>query len=188
MKRACNARPIRRAFITAFGSVLAAAQGTSAQETTDSRGVVRIEVTGSNIPRTEGETALPVQIITREEIAHSGSTTVAEVMARVSANIFGYNDQLSLIDQLGRPGMSSVNLRGIGAGSTLVLLNGRRVANYAFEGEAVDVNSIPLAAIDRIEILKDGASAIYGTDAIAGVVNFILRKDYQGFDADAFGA
>ena len=188
MERASNARTIRRAFITAFGSVLAAAQGTSAQETTDSRGVVRIEVTGSNIPRTEGETALPVQIITREEIAHSGSTTVAEVMARVSANIFGYNDQLSLIDQLGRPGMSSVNLRGIGAGSTLVLLNGRRVANYAFEGEAVDVNSIPLAAIDRIEILKDGASAIYGTDAIAGVVNFILRKDYQGFDANAFGA
>ena len=75
--------------------------------------------------------------------------------------------------------MSSVNLRGIGAGSTLVLLNGRRVANYAFEGGAVDVNSIPLAAIDRVEILKDGASAIYGTDAIAGVINFILRKDFR---------
>src|SRR6185312_15853302 len=83
---------------------------------------------------------------------------------------------------------ASINLRGIGAGSTLVLLNGRRVANYAFEGEAVDVNAIPLAAVDRIEILKDGASAIYGSDAIAGVVNFILRRDYQGFDADAFGA
>ena len=72
MKRASNARPIRRAFITAFGSVLAAAQGTSAQETTDSRGVVRIEVTGSNIPRTEGESAA-VQIITREEIALSAA-------------------------------------------------------------------------------------------------------------------
>jgi len=186
MKRACNVPAIPWAVSGALGSVgLAAVPLACAQEITEPRGVIRIEVTGSNIPRTEGETALPVQIITREEIAHSGSTTVAEVMARVSANVLGYNDQLSLVDQLGRPGMSSVNLRGIGAGSTLVLLNGRRVANYAFEGEAVDVNSIPLAAIDRIEILKDGASAIYGTDAIAGVVNFILRKDYRGFDASA---
>ena len=180
---------IHHAIRTGCGVVLAAAaQAICAEEPPEPRGVIRIEVTGSNIPRTEGETALPVQIITREEIAHSGAMTAAEVMARVSANVRGYNDQFSLVDQLGRPGMASINLRGIGAGSTLVLLNGRRVANYAFEGEAVDVNSIPLAAIDRIEILKDGASAIYGSDAIAGVVNFILRRDYQGFDADAFGA
>ena len=72
------------------------AQGTAPRRPPSSRGVVRIEVTGINIPRTEGETALPVQIITREEIARSGSTTVAEVMAQVSANILGYNDQLSL--------------------------------------------------------------------------------------------
>ena len=78
------------------------------------------------------------------------------------------------------PGLSSANLRGLGDGSTLVLLNGRRLANYAFDGEAVDLNSIPSAAIDRVEVLKDGASAIYGTDAIAGVINFILRKDYSG--------
>ena len=193
----CRRSPSRRtshsasshATRTACGSFLAAvAQLTWAEEAPEARNVIRIEVTGSNIPRTEGETALPLQIITREEIARSGSTTVAEVMARVSANVLGYNDQISISDQLGRPGMSSVNLRGIGDGSTLILLNGRRVANYAFDGGAVDVNSIPLAAIDRIEILKDGASAIYGTDAIAGVVNFILRKNYRGFDADAFGA
>ncbi len=85
------------------------------------------------------------------------------------------------------PGLSSVNLRGIGSGSTLVLLNGRRVANYAFDGGAVDVNSIPLSAVERVEILKDGASAIYGADAIAGVVNFILRKDFQGLEATAYG-
>jgi len=188
MNLVASSRPMRCTIASACGSLLAAAAPWAcAQETTESRGAIRIEVTGSNIARSESETALPVQIITREEIAHSGSTTVAEVMARVSANIRGYNDQFSLVDQLGRPGMSSINLRGIGAGSTLILLNGRRVANYAFEGETVDVNSIPLAAIDRIEILKDGASAIYGTDAIAGVVNFILRKDYQGFDLDAFG-
>jgi iron complex outermembrane recepter protein len=176
---------VRAACGTAFA---AGAMCSSAQETAEPRGVFRIDVTGSNIPRTDVEAMLPVQIITREEIEHSGSTTVAEVMSRVSANILGFNDQLSIGDALAAPGISSINLRGIGDGSTLVLVNGRRVANYAFDGGTVDVNSIPLAAIDRIEILKDGASAIYGTDAIAGVVNFILRKDYRGFEATAHGA
>jgi len=146
----------------------------------------KVEVTGSHIPRTEIESALPVQVITREAIERSGSTTVAEMMAQVSANILGMNDRISSLGA-GVPGLSSVNLRGIGSGSTLVLLNGRRVANYAFDGGAVDVNSIPLSAVERVEILKDGASAIYGTDAIAGVVNFILRKDFQGLEATAYG-
>src|SRR6185369_16441070 len=86
-----------------------------------------------------------------------------------------------------QPGLSSINLRGIGSGSTLVLLNGRRVANYAFDGGAVDVNSIPLSVVDRVEILKDGASAIYGTDAIAGVVNIILRRDFRGIELTGYG-
>jgi iron complex outermembrane receptor protein len=146
----------------------------------------KIEVTGSHIPRTEIESALPVQVITREDIERSGTTTVAEMMAKVSANIIGNNDRMSALGA-GVTGLSSVNLRGIGSGSTLVLLNGRRVANYAFDGGAVDVNSIPLSAVERVEILKDGASAIYGTDAIAGVVNFILRKDFQGLEATAYG-
>ena len=146
----------------------------------------KVEVTGSHIARTEIESALPVQVITREDIDRSGSTTVAEMMAKVSANIVGMNDRMSSLGA-GVTGLSSVNLRGIGDGSTLVLLNGRRVANYAFDGGAVDVNSIPLSAVERIEILKDGASAIYGADAIAGVVNFILRKDFQGLEATAYG-
>ena len=147
----------------------------------------RVEVTGSRIPRTEIEGALPIQVITREEIERSGSTTVAELMAKVSANIVGLNDRMTSLGASESPGLSSVNLRGIGSGSTLVLLNGRRVANYAFDGGAVDVNSIPLSAVERVEILKDGASAIYGADAIAGVVNFILRKDFQGLEATAYG-
>ena len=69
-----------------------------------------------------------------------------------------------------------------------MLLNGRRLANYAFEGSTVDLNSIPLAAIDRVEVLKDGASAIYGSDAIAGVINFILRRDFVGAELTAYGA
>ena len=117
------------------------------------RGTIKVEVTGSNIYRSEAESALPVQVITREDIERSGSTTVAELMSRVSANVLGQNDQLS-ISSFRPPGLSSVNLRGIGSGDTLVLLNGRRVANYAFDGSAVDVNSIPLAAVERVEILK----------------------------------
>ena len=149
-----------------------------------------VEVTGSNIRRVDGETALPVQVITREDIVRSGSMTMSELMSKVSANIGGFNDQVSIGNQIdgNRPGLSSVNLRGIGDGSTLVLVNGRRLANYAFDGGAVDIAMIPLAAIDRVEILKDGASAIYGTDAIAGVVNFILRKDFQGLTIEAFGS
>jgi iron complex outermembrane receptor protein len=145
-----------------------------------------VVITGSNIARTEIETALPVQVLTREDIERSGSATVGELMSKVSANVLGHNDALSI--DSGTPGLSSINLRGIGSGNTLVLLNGRRIANYAFDGSAVDVNSIPLAAIDRVEILKDGASAIYGADAVAGVVNFILRKNFTGLELTGFGS
>ena len=168
---------------------------TFAQESESADETLRIDVTGSNIRRTNMETALPVQVITREDIERGGSTTVAELMSKLSANLLPFNDQLSIGNQIAapfqplpRPGQSTVNLRGIGDGSTLVLINGRRVANYAFDGGAVDVNSIPIAAIDRVEVLKDGASAIYGTDAIAGVVNFILRKDFSGVDMSGYGA
>jgi len=156
------------------------------QPAEDARGPIKVEVIGSRIPRPDAESALPVQIITRDDILRSGSTTVSELLGMVSANTLGFNDQLS-IGNVVRPGLSSANLRGIGDGSTLVLLNGRRVANYAFDGGTVDLNSIPLSAIERVEILKDGASAIYGTDAIAGVVNFILRKDFRGFEATGYG-
>ena len=77
-------------------------------------------------------------------------------------------------------GASFADLRGVGANKTLVLLNGRRIANNAFDGSAPDLNMIPFAAIERIEVLRDGASALYGTDAIGGVINFITRKEYQG--------
>lgn len=141
-------------------------------------------MTGSHIAQTDLEGALPVQIITREAIEKSGVNTVEQLLDRVPANFNGTATAQTIGSQ-DQPGLSSVNLRGLGAGSTLVLLNGRRLANYAFNGEAVDLNSIPLAAIQRIEVLKDGASAIYGTDAIAGVINFILRKDYAGAEAAA---
>ena len=113
-------------------------------------------------------------------------------MMRITANGTGADNlssnagiQLGTTDR-NNNGNSSANLRGLGASSTLVLLNGRRVSLHGAKGNAVDLNSIPLAAIERVEILKDGASAIYGTDAIGGVINFILRKDYQGAEVSSF--
>jgi iron complex outermembrane receptor protein len=176
-------RALRAARTTALAALSGAAGAQGAQPGVS----LRVDVTGSNIPRSDVESSLPLQVITRDEIARTGVTTTAELMARVSANVLGFNDALSI----GAPfnaGLASISLRGLGDGSTLVLLNGRRVSNYAMSGAAVDVNEIPLAAIDRVEILKDGASAIYGSDAIAGVVNFILRKDFTGFELTAFGS
>ncbi len=146
----------------------------------------RVEITGSAIKRIEGETALPVQVISREEISKAGLTTAAEIVARVSATAANLTDGGSMAfggfrDQMG---FNGANLRGLGVSSTLVLLNGRRMANFASPGDAagVDLNSIPAAAIERVEVLLDGASALYGSDAIAGVINFITRRDFTGVD------
>ncbi len=152
----------------------------------------RITITGSSIKRIQTEGALPVQTITRAEIERSGITSAEQLVARISANGTGADNLSSNVGiQLGTTdrnnnGNSSANLRGLGANSTLVLLNGRRVSTHGAKGNAVDLNSIPLAAVERVEVLKDGASAIYGTDAIGGVINFILRKDYTGLEATAF--
>ena len=145
-----------------------------------------VVVTGSRIKRSDTESALPVEIITREEIAKRGVTTAAELVKTLSANTAPISDGMSITDGTsGQRGLNAANLRGIGASSTLILLNGRRLANFASPGDsaAVDLNSIPAGAIERVEVLKDGASAVYGTDAIGGVINFITRKDYQGFEA-----
>jgi iron complex outermembrane recepter protein len=153
----------------------------------------KIEVTGSNIKRVQDEGALPIQVITREEIERAGITSAEQLVATISANGNG-PDNLSSnmgVINLGPEfrnnfGNSSANLRGIGAASTLVLLNGRRVSTHGAKGNAVDLYTIPMALVQRVEILKDGASAIYGTDAIGGVINFILRKDFSGAQVQAF--
>jgi iron complex outermembrane receptor protein len=156
----------------------------------DSTVLQRVEVTGSAIKRIEGEAALPVQVITRAEIVKAGLTTAAEIVAKVSANSNGLSDGGSL--QSGgyhdQTGFNSANLRGLGTSSTLVLLNGRRMANFASPGDdsGVDLNNIPAAAIQRVEVLLDGASAIYGSDAIGGVINFITRDDFQGLEVSAY--
>ncbi|MYN06734.1 TonB-dependent receptor [Pseudoduganella aquatica] len=149
----------------------------------------RVEITGSSIKRIEGEAALPVEIIKREDIDKSGVTTAAELLQKISSNVGGLTDGASVSDVMGgQRGFNGANLRGLGVSSTLVLLNGRRMANFASPGDnsGVDLNNIPAGAIQRVEVLKDGASAIYGTDAMGGVINFITRKDYQGGDASLY--
>lgn len=151
----------------------------------------KVEVTGSRIKRTDAETALPVESIDRQEIQRRGVTTAAELVRTLTANNAPISDGISITDGTsGQRGLNGANLRGIGASSTLILLNGRRLANFASPGDnaTVDLNSIPAGAIDRVEVLKDGASAVYGTDAIGGVINFITRKDYQGVDVSVSAA
>ena len=147
--------------------------------------VERVEITGSSIKRVQSEGALPVQVITRAEIERTGVTTVEQLMQVLSVNGNGMDNLASNADvaagsNRGNNGISAANLRSQGANATLVLLNGRRVASHGLNGGVVDLNSIPFAAIERIEVLKDGASSLYGTDAIGGVINFILRRDFTG--------
>jgi iron complex outermembrane receptor protein len=177
-------------------TVLAAAVGLMAQQAyaqaqADEPKMHRVEITGSSIKRIDTETALPVQLISREDIEKMGATTAAELVKNISANTAPLTDGPSISDGTsGQRGMNGANLRGLGVSSTLILLNGRRLANFASPGDnsGVDLNNIPAGAIQRVEVLKDGASAIYGTDAIGGVINFITRKDYTGIDLAASAA
>jgi iron complex outermembrane receptor protein len=148
---------------------------------------VSIQVTGTNIRRVDTETASPVQVITREEIDRSGLSTISEIIRVLPVN---NNGTISEGFTNGfAAGASGVSMRGLGVGATLVLLNGRRLAPYGLADDGqrtfVDLNQIPFDAVERIEVLKDGASAIYGSDAIAGVINVILKTEYVGFNANA---
>ncbi|HHW4684853.1 MAG TPA: TonB-dependent receptor [Xylella sp.] len=164
------------------GVLLVAGVNVQAQEAGGANNLERITVTGSNIPRTDTETASPVQVLTREDIARSGRTTVGEYLQTLTVD-----GQGSIPKTFGNGfamGGTGISLRGLGAGSTLVLINGRRVASYGLADDGqkmfVDLSTIPVDAVERVEVLKDGASSIYGSDAIAGVVNIILRNDFQG--------
>ena len=146
-----------------------------------------VEVTGSAIPRSDTETPSPVTIINALQIKRSGLTTVADVVRSISADNSGTIP--TAFTNGFAAGSSGVSLRGLTVNSTLVLIDGRRAASYALADDGqrsfVDLNTIPLDAVDRIEVLKDGASSLYGADAIAGVVNVILKHDFQGGDVTA---
>ncbi|MEO8738368.1 MAG: TonB-dependent receptor [Casimicrobiaceae bacterium] len=161
-----------------------------AQAAPSQAGVVgRVEVTGTNIRRTDTETPSEVQVITKEQMIQSGYTSVSQVLRELTANS---NGTLSTgFTRAFAAGSSGVSLRGLSVGATLVLIDGYRMAGYPRTDDAqrqfVDLNSIPFVAVERIEILLDGASAIYGSDAIAGVVNVILKKDFKGTNVNVSG-
>jgi iron complex outermembrane receptor protein len=162
------------------------AQPTLAQQ---AQRVEKIEVTGSNIKRVEGEGPSAIVILTREEIDRTGATNAYELLNLVAANNSAGN--VSIANTIGSLTFSAntASLRGLGGGRTLVLLNGKRLNTFSGEingVQGVNLTTIPFSAIERVEVLLDGASAIYGSDAVAGVINFIVRKDYQGAEATVY--
>ena len=164
--------------LLALGGALMVPAVSQAQDTQ------RIEITGSAIRRIAVEGALPVQVLKQEDIAKSGATSVTDLLQRLPAIQGGFGESSAVGSGAA---FNGVSIHNIGDTRTLVLLNGRRLAMYGGQsltgfGAAIDLNSIPASAIERIEILTDGASALYGADAIAGVVNFITKRDVQGGD------
>lgn len=177
---------IKRALLMSGAcGILATAVSTAlAQQTSEVAEVVI--VTGSYIRGTAEDAALPVDVISAEDLAKQGSPSTLEMIKglSVSNGVLGDTNQFDARAQ-GSEGSGSVNLRGFGPQRTLVLLNGRRMVPSPFLVGAVDTNFIPLAAIGRVEVLKDGAAATYGSDAIGGVVNFITKENLRGFDVGA---
>ena len=182
---------LARRLMIALTGTTALHGGSSVAQPVATQELQRIEITGSNIRRVQLETASPVQIVSRDDIEKSGKASVAEFLQTLALDNQG---SVPTNFSIGfAAGASGISLRGLGAASTLVLVNGRRVAPYglADDGQKLftDLNVFPLDGVERIEILKDGASAIYGSDATAGVVNVILRKDFTGTVAKVnFGA
>ena len=150
----------------------------------DAHQIEDVVVTGSLI-RGPGETPSPVTVITRSDLDRQGDATVADALTRLPQAYSGNATPNSLLlgaDSLGSNSAvaTGVNLRGLGADATLVLVNGRRLAGTGLKGEFADVSALPGAAVERVDVLLDGASALYGSDAVAGVVNVILRRSYDG--------
>lgn len=160
--------------LLAFGGAMVAG-GVAAQ---DAQRLERVEITGSAIKRIDAETSVPVTVLSIEDLRSQGVASVEDILSNIASS--QANAGTTQIVGSGTGGASFADLRGIGASKTLILLNGRRIANNALDSSAPDLNMIPFAAIQRVEVLRDGASALYGTDAIAGVINFITRKDFSG--------
>jgi iron complex outermembrane receptor protein len=178
MNETILSRQLRRLFGSAVAGLgllaclPAGAQDTSAQP------MQRVEVTGSSIKRLATESSLPITTIRAADFVKQGLTTAQDVLNTIPMN------QTSTVSSsavgAGTGGRAVADLRGLGGDKTLVLLNGRRLANHPYFADTVDLNIIPLSALERVEVLRDGASAIYGTDAIGGVINFITKRSVEG--------
>lgn len=170
------AKAIRLSMI--FGAAATASLSTSAFSADGDtvEDIEKIQITGSSIKRTDLEGSLPLVVVSAEDISRSGVTSVPDLIATLPS-MQGFTTSSDSVGGSGG-GVNSASLRGLGDQYTLVLLNGRRMAS-SDTGGVIDLNQIPLSAIKRVEVLMDGASALYGSDAIAGVVNFILKDDVQ---------
>ncbi|HTT57849.1 MAG TPA: TonB-dependent receptor plug domain-containing protein, partial [Opitutaceae bacterium] len=180
-----SARNIRAALVLFLGaslSYLAVAQTASDATAPAAQPIVKMEkfvVTGSYLPESQIVTASPVVTVESADLGQAGATDALRLVRQLTPFFAGNGNQGTETNN-GAAGESYVALRNL---TTLVLINGQRITGSAFQyGSVVDLNIIPTAMIDRMEVLKDGASTIYGTDAIGGVVNVILKKDYNGFE------
>ena len=182
--------PLAVAQVVAGGALsMIAAVPTMAQTSTDATTgpVQRVEITGSNIRRADAEIPSPVQVITADDLKKSGYTSIAQVLQNITAN--GQGTLSQGFPQAFAAGASGISLHGLTTAATLVLIDGHRMAPYPLSDDGqrsfVDVSNIPFDAVERVEILKDGASATYGSDAMAGVVNIILKKTFTGTTVSA---
>lgn len=140
-------------------------------------------LTGSHLRHLKLDSYAPIDVLAQPELEITGAQTISELLKFLPA-VSGNSTSTSVTN--GGNGTATVTLRGLPASNTLVLINGRRIVSNGFGGEAADLNTIPLSAVDRIEVLKDGASAVYGSDAIAGVVNIILRREFDGLSVNTY--
>ena len=175
-----NSNTLRDAVVLALITSAAGTGTAIAQEASTTTNLDRISVTGSRIKSTDIETSQPVLSLTRADIDKQGVTSVADILQRVAANGAALNRTFNN----GGDGSSGISLRNLGSSRTLVLVNGRRWTT-GLDG-SVDLNTIPTAMVERIDVLKDGASTIYGSDAIAGVVNIITKRDFDGAEANFY--
>jgi iron complex outermembrane recepter protein len=194
VSRLCLATGGLSVFLAGLGLVFTTAPAMAADTAAASppSDIQEIVVTGTSIKGVGAETALPVTVLKAEDIARTGASSVEDLFRYVTASSSSGSTVAATATGSQTGSIQTISLRGLGSSRTLILINGRRSAPYGggsvgTAGNSVDISSIPLAAIERVEILKDGASAIYGSDAIAGVVNFILRDDFQGVDANVYG-
>src|SRR5580658_7722796 len=166
----------------AAASAAAQAQQAPAAATSDDQ-IQEVIVTGTMIKRTNAETAEAVTIVKADALKDQGIVNVEQAMATLTSN----TPAISMASAVGSfsGGGTYANLRDLGSGRTLALLDGQRLAPNAFTGNAVDLSGIPFSAIDQVEVLREGASALYGSDAVAGVINFITKKNFQGAEVQA---
>ncbi|MEA9580197.1 TonB-dependent receptor [Xanthomonas nasturtii] len=177
----CKSNKLRDAVVLAL-VVGVGGTGTAIAQEASTTNLDKIEVTGSRIKRADVETSQPVFSMSRQQIESQGLTSIGDVIQNISSGGSALNSNVNN----GGNGETRVNLRNLGSNRTLVLVNGRRWVGGTGLGGAVDLNTIPTAAVERIEVLKDGASTIYGSDAISGVVNIILRQNFDGAEANAY--